>query len=175
MEKQTGSKLGKEYIKAVYCHPAYLTYMQSSVRFSNPVVFDSLRPHGLQQARLACPSPTPRVHSNSCPSSQSCQPTISFSAIPFSCLQSFPASGPFPMSQHFTSGGQRIGVSDSASVLPKNIQDLFPLWWTGWISTQSKALSRVFYNTTVQKHQFFGTQLCLLSNSHIHTWLLGKP
>ena len=127
MEQQTGSKLGKEYIKAVYCHPAYLTYMQSSVRFSNPVVFDSLRPHGLQQARLACPSPTPRVHSNSCPLSQSCQPTISFSAIPFSCLQSFPASGPFPMSQHFTSGGQRIGVSDSASVLPKNIQDLFPL------------------------------------------------
>ena len=127
MEQRTGSNLDKEYVKAVYCHPTYLSSMQSTVRFSNPVVFDSLRPHGLQQARLACPSPTPRVHSNSCPSSQSCQPTISFSAIPFSCLQSFPASGPFPMSQHFTSGGQRIGVSDSASVLPKNIQDLFPL------------------------------------------------
>ena len=159
MEQQTGSKLGKEYIKAVYCHPAYLTYMQSEVRFSHSVVFDSLRPHGLQQARLACPSLTPRVHSNSCTSSQSCHPTISSSAIPFACLQAFPASGSFPMSEHFASGGQRIGVSDSAPVLPKNIQDLFLLGWTGWISMQSKGLSKVFSNTTVQKHQFFGTQL----------------
>ena len=124
-------------------------------------------------ARLPCPSPSPRACSNSCPSSQWCHPTISFSVIPFSsCLQSFPASGSFPMSQFFTTGGQSIGVSASASVLPMNIQDWFPLGLTGVISLQSTGLSRVFSNTTVQKHQFFGAQLSLWSNSLIHTWLL---
>ena len=113
---------------------------------------------GLQHVRLPCPSPTPGAYSNSCPLSQWCHPTLSFSVIPFSShLQSFPASGSFPMSQFFTSGGQGTGDSDSASVLPMNIQDWFPLGWTGWISLQSKGLSRVFSNTTVQKHQFFGT------------------
>ena len=120
---------------------------------------NSLQPHGLQHARLPCPLPTPRVYSNSCPSSWWCHPTISSSVIPFSCLQSFPASGSFQMSQFFTSGGQMIGVSASISVLPMNIQDWFPLGWTGWISLQSKRLSRVFSNTTVQKHQFFSAQL----------------
>ena len=134
----------------------------SSVQFSGSVVSDSLWPHGLQHARLPCPSPTPRVYSNSCPLSQWCHPTISSSVTPFSsCLQSFPASGSFQMSQLFTSGGQSIGVSASTSVLSMNIQDWFPLGWTGWISLQSKGLSRVFSNTTVQKHQFFGTQLSL--------------
>ena len=105
-----------------------------------------------------------------------CHPTISFSVIPFSsCPQSFPASGAFPMSQFFISGGQSIGVSASASVLPMNIQDWFPLRWAGWVSLQSKGLSRVFSNTAVQKHQFFGTQLSLQSNSHTHTRLLEKP
>ena len=116
---------------------------------------DSLRPYGLQHARLPCPSPTPGVCSNSCPSSQWCHPTISSSVIPFSCLQSLPASGSFQMSQFFASGGQSIGVSASASVLPMNIQDWFPSGWTDWISLQSKGLSRVFSNTTVQKHQLF--------------------
>ena len=126
------------------------------------VVSDSLRPPGLQHARPPCPSPTPRVYSNSCPLSQWCHPTISSSVVPFSsCLHSFPASGSFPMSQFFTSGGQIIGASASASVLPMNIQDWFPLGWTHWISFQSKGLSRVFSNTTVQKHQLFGSQLSL--------------
>ena len=148
---------------------------QSVSQFSHSVVSDSLWPHGLQQARLPCALPTPRVCSNSYPSSQWCHPTISFSVIPFSsCLQSFPASGSFPVSQFFTLGGQSIGVSVSASVLPTNIQDWFPLGWTGWISLLSKGLSRVFSNITVQKHQFFGTQLSLWSKSHSHTWLLGK-
>jgi len=125
----------------------------SSVQFSHSVVSDSLQPHGLQHMRPPCPSKTPRVYSNSCPLSWWCHPTISSSVIPFfSCLQSFPASGSFLLSQFFTSGGQSIGVS--ASVFPMNIQDWFPLGWTGWISLQSKGLSRVF-NTTVQKHQFF--------------------
>ena len=116
---------------------------------------DSLWPHGLQHARLPCPSPTPRVYSNSCPSSRWCHPTISSSVTTFSsCLQSFPASGSFQMSQFFISGGWSIGVSTSASFLPMNIQDWFPLGWTGWISLQSKGLSRVFSNTPVQKHQF---------------------
>ena len=119
-----------------------------------------------------CPSPTPRVYSNSYPLSWWWHPTISSSVVPFSCPQSFLASGSFPMSQFFASGGQIIGVSASASVFPMNIQDWFPLGWTGWISLQSKGLSRVFSNTTVPKHQFFGTQLSLESNSHIHTWLL---
>ena len=147
----------------------------SSVQFSRSIMSNSLWPHGLQHARLPCPSPTPGVCSNSHPSSQWCHPTISFSVIPFSCLQSFPASGSFPMSQFFTSGGQRIGGSSLASVLPMNIQDWLPWGWTSWISLQSKGLSRVFSNTTVQKHQFFSAQLSLWSNSHIHTWLLEKP
>ena len=136
----------------------------------------SLWPHGLQHTRLPCPSPTPRACSNSCPLSWWCHPTISSPVIPFSsCRQSFPAPGSCQMSQLFTSGGQSIRVSASTSVLPVNTQDWFPLGWTGWISLQSKGLSRVFSNTTAQKHQFFGTQLSLWSNSHIHTWLLEKP
>ena len=128
--------------------------------FSHSVVSDSLRPHGLQHTRLPCPSPTPRACSNSCPWSQWYQPTISSSVIPFSsCPQSFPASGSFPMSQLFSSGSQSIGASASASVLPVNIQDWFPLGWTCWISLQFKGLSRVFSNTTAQKHQLFGGQL----------------
>ena len=124
----------------------------SMPQFSRSVMFDSLRPHGLQLPRLPCPSPTPRAGSNSCPSCQWCHPTISSSVIPFSShLQSFPASGSFPMSQFFASGGQSIGVSASASVLPMNTQDWSPLGWTGWISLQSKGLSIVFSNTTVQK------------------------
>ena len=133
------------------------------------------RPHGLQNIRLSCPSLIPRVCSNSCPSSQWCHPITSSSVIPFSSrLQSFPVSESFQMSQFFTSGGQSIGVSASASVLPMNIQDWFPLGWTGLI-LQSKGLSRVFSNTTVQKHQLFSVQLSLWSKSHIHTWLLEKP
>ena len=136
----------------------------------------TLRPGGLQYARPPCPSPTPEAYLNSCPSSRWCRPTVASSVIPFSsCLQSFPASRFFPMSQFFASCGQSIGVSASASVLPMNIQDWFPLGWTGWISLQSKGFSRVFSNTTVQKHQFFSAQLSLWSNSHIHTWLLEKP
>ena len=120
--------------------------------------------------------PTPRVHPNPCPSSQWCHPTISSCVIPFSsCPQSFPASGSFQMSQLFTSGGQSIGVSASTSVLPQTTRDWSPSEWTGWISLQSKGLSGVFSNNTVQKHQFFGTQLSSQSNSHIHTWPLGKP
>ena len=131
----------------------------SSVQFSSSVVSDSLQSHELQHARPPCPSPAPGVHPNPCPLSQWCHPAILSSVIPFSCPQSFPASGSFPMSQLFTSGGQSIGVSASASVLPMNIQDWFPLEWTGLISLQSKGLWRVFSNTTAQKCQFFGTQL----------------
>ena len=134
----------------------------SSVQFSCSIMSDSLWPHELQHTRLPCPSPTHGAYSNSCPSSWWCHPTISSSLVPFSfCLQSFPASGSFQMSQFFTSGGQSIEVSASASVLPMNTQDWSPLGWTGWISLQSKGLSRVFSNTTVQKHQFFGAQLSL--------------
>ena len=148
---------------------------KGSVQFSRSVVSDSLRPHESQHARPPCPSPTPGVYSNSCPSSRWCHPAISSSVVPFSsCPQSLPASGSFPMSQLFTSGGQSIGVSASASVLPMNTQDLSLSGWTGWISLQSKGLSRVFSNTTVQKHQFFGAQLSSQSNSHIHTWPLEK-
>ena len=132
----------------------------SSVQFSHSVVIDSLRPHELQHARPPCPSPTPGVYSNSCPSSRWCHPAISSFVVPFSsCPQSLPASKSFPMSQFFAWGGQSTGVSASASVLPMNTQDWSPSGWTGWISFQSKGLSRVFSNTTVQKHQFFGTQL----------------
>ena len=128
----------------------------SSVQFSHSVVSDSLRPHGLQHARSPCPSPTPRDYPNSCPLSQCCHPTISCSVIPFSShLQSFPTPGTFPMSQLFAWGGQSIGVSASTSVLPMNILDWCPLGWTEWISLQSKGISRVFSNTTVQEHQFF--------------------
>ena len=145
----------------------------SSVQFSHSVMYDSLWPHELQYTRLPCPSPTARACWNSCSSSQWCHLTISSSVI--SCLQSFPASGSFPRIQFFTSGGQSIGGSASASVLPMNVQDWFPLGMTGLISLQSKELSRVFSNATVQKHHFFGSHLSLWSNSPIHTWLLEKP
>ena len=152
------------------------TRIFSSVQFSRSVMSDSLRPHELQHARPPCPSPTPRVHSNSCPLSRWCHPANSTSVIPFSsCPQSLPASESFPMSQLFAWGGQSTGVSPLASFLPKNTQDWSPWEWTGWISLQSKGLSRVLSNTTVQKHQFFGTQLFSKSNCHIHTWLLEKP
>ena len=134
----------------------------SSVHFSCSVGSDSLQPLGIKQARTPCLSPTPRVYSNSCPLSQWCHPTISSSVVPFSYrLQSFWASGSFPVSQFFTSGGQSIVASASASVLPMNFQGWFPLGWTGWISLQFKGLSRVFSNTTIQKHQLFGTQFSL--------------
>ena len=134
----------------------------SWVEFSHSVVSYSLWPRGLQHTRPLCPSPTPRAYSNSCPLSLWCHPTISSSVIPFSYrFQSFPASGSFPTSQFFASGGQSIRVSASASVLPMNIQDWFPLGWTGWISLLFKGLSRVFSNITVQKHQLFGAQLSL--------------
>ena len=132
----------------------------SLFQFSCSVVFDSLQPHGLQHPRPPCSLPTPRVYSNSCPLSRWCHSAISSSVIPFSsCFQSFPASGSFPVSQFFASGGQHTRASASASVLPMNIQDQFPLGWTGWISLQSKGLSRVFSNTTVQMHQLFSVQL----------------
>ena len=144
------------------------------LQFSRSVMSDSLPPHGLQHARLSCPSPTPRNYL--WPLSWWCHPIISSSVIPFSShLQSFPTSGSFPMSQLFTWGGQSTGVSALASFLPKNNQGWSPLEWTDWISLQSKELSRVFFNTTVQKHQFFGAQLSSQSNSHIHTWPLEKP
>ena len=146
-----------------------------SVQFSS-VTQSGLTLCNLQHARSPCPSPTLRIHPNPCPLSQWCHPTISSSVIPFSsCPQSFSASGSFPMSQLFTWDGQSIRVSASASVHPVNTQDWSPSGWTGWISFQSKGLSRVFSNTTVQKHQFFGAQLSSQSNSHIHTWPLEKP
>ena len=145
--------------------------MISMLLFSRSVVSNSLQPHGLQHASLPCLSSTPGSCSNSCPSSWWCHPIISYSVAPFSsCLQSFPASGQF-----FTSGGQSIGASASASVLPMNIQGWFSLGLTGLISLWSKGLSRVFSNTTVQKHQFFGAQLSLWFNPHIQIWLLEKP
>ena len=132
----------------------------SSFQFSCSVVCHTQGPQKQQHARPLCPSKTPGVYPNSCPLSRWCHPTISSSDVPFSsCLQSFPTSGSFQMTQLFTSGGQDIGVSASTSVLPMNTQDWFPLGWTGWISLQSKGLSRVFPNTTVQKHLFFGAQL----------------
>ena len=140
--------------------------------FSCSVVSPSLRPHGLQHARVPCPSPTPRTCSNSSSLSQWCHPTISSSVVPF---PSCPASGSFLMSWLFSSGGQSIAAAASVSVLPMNIQDWFPLGWTGWISLQSKGLSIVFSNATVQKHQFFSTLTCLWSNFHNHTWIMEKP
>ena len=150
--------------------------LKHSVQFSRSVVSNYLRPRGPQHARPPCPSPTPGAHSNSCPSSRWCHPAISSSVVPFSsCPQSLQASGSFPMSQLFTWGGQSTGVSALASFLPKKYQGWCPSEWTGWISLQSKGLSRVFSNTTVQKHQFFGAQLSSQSNFHIHTWPLEKP
>ena len=174
------------YLKLLLCQrfiplkgQAFLTRcskVSGSAQFSRSVVSDSLWPHESQHARPPCPSPTSRVHSNSCPSSWWCHPAILSSVVPFSsCPQSLPASESFPMSQLFAWGGQRTGVSPLASFLPKNTQNWSPSEWTGWISLQSKGLSRVFSNTTVQKHQFFGAQLSSQSNSHIHTWLLEKP
>ena len=150
--------------KQFQCIKHRITFLKffTSVQFSHSVMSDSLWLHGLQLTRLPCPSPAPGVYSNSCPLSSWCHPTISSSVIPFSsCLQSFPALGSFQMSQLFKWGGQIIGVSASALVRPMNTQDLSPLVWTGWISLKSKGLSRVFSNTTVQKYQFFGTQLSL--------------
>ena len=148
----------------------------SSVQFSCSVVSNSLGPHESQHARPPCPSPTPGDHSNSRPSSWWCHPAISSSVVPFSYWpQSLPASESFPMSQLFTWGSQSTGVSALASFLPKNTQDWSPWEWTCWISLQSKGLSRVFSNTTVQRHQFFGAQASSQSNSHIRTWPLEKP
>ena len=148
----------------------------SSVQFSRSVVSNTLRPHELQHTRPPCPSPTPGVHSNSCPSNQWCHPAISSFIVPFSsCPQSLPASESFPVSQLFAWGGQSTGVAALASFLPEKSQGWSPLEWTGWISLQSKRLSRVFSNTTVQKHQFLGAQLSSQSNSRIHTWPLEKP
>ena len=151
-----------------------VTRSVQSVHFSYSVVSNSLQPHGFQHASLPYPSPISRVCSNSCPSSRWCHPTISSSVVPFSsCLQSFPASGFSPMSQFFPSGGQSIGASASASVLPMTIQDGFPLGWTGWIFLQSKGLSRVFSNTTAQKHQFFNAQLSFFSEMLFFKNLIG--
>ena len=153
-----------------------LTNPYLSLLFIRSAVSDSLQSLGLRHARLPCPSLSPGVFSNSCPLSWLCHPTISSSVTPFYfCPQSFPASGSFPMSQLFASGSQSTGVSASASVLQMNIQDWFPLGLTGLSSLQSKGLSRVFSNTTVWKHQFFGAQPSLWTNSHICTWLLEKP
>ena len=161
------------------CSQRQLSWYQNGTRnralllFNHSVLSDALRTHGLQHARLFCPPPSLGVCSNSCPLSRWCHPTISSSVVLFSsCLLSFPASGSFPVSWLYASGGKSIGVSASASVLPMNIQDWFPLGWRGWISLQSKGLSRVFSNTTVQKHQFFGTQLSSQSNSFMFTgWI----
>ena len=151
-------------------------WWSSSVQFSRSVVSNSLLPHESQHARPPCPSPSPGVHSNLCPSSRWCHPAISSSVVPFSsCPQSLPASESFPVSQLLAWGGQSTGISASASVLQMNTQDWSPLEWTSWISLQSKGLARVISNTTVQKHQFFGAQLSSQSNSHIHTWPQEKP
>ena len=147
-----------------------------SVQFSRSVVSNSLRLHELQHTGPPCPSPIPGVHPNSRPSSRWCHPAISSFVVPFSsCPQSLPASESFPMSQLFAWGGQSTGISALVSFLPENTQDWSPLEWTGWTSLQSKGLSRVFSNTTVQKHQFFGVQLSSQSSSHVHTWPLEKP
>ena len=157
-------------MSATFLH-CKVTFSLCCLFFSHSVLSDSLRPHGLQHARLPCPSPSPKVCSNSCSLNRWCYPIISYSVVPFSsCPQSFPASESFPMSRLFTSGGQSIEAL--ASVLPMNIQGWFPLGLTGLISLPSKGLSRVFSSTTVQKHQFFGAQASLWSNSHICTWLL---
>ena len=159
------------YIHKCKYSSSQLRIQFSSVQFSHSVVSDSLRPHESQHTRPPCPSPTPRVHSDSRPSSPWCHPAISPSVIPFSsCPQSLPVSESFPMSQLFTWGGQSTGVSALASLLPKKSQGWSPSEWTGWISLQSKGFSRVFSNTTVQKHQFFSIQPSSQSNSQICTW-----
>ena len=151
-------------------------WLFGSLQFSRLVVSNSLWPHESQHTRPPCPSPTPGDYSNSCPLTRWYHPAISSSVVPFSpCPESLPASESFPMSQHFAWGGQRIGILALASVLPKNTQGWSPSEWTGWISLQSNRLSRVYSNTTVQKHQFFGAQLSSQSNSHIHTWPQEKP
>ena len=159
------------FLCGIWCKKKISTsFNSSSVQFSRSVMSDSLRPHESQHTRPPCPSPIPGVYSNSCPLSHWCHPAISSSVVPFSsCPQSLPASGSFPVSQHFAWGGKSIGVSALASVLTINTQDWSPLGWTGWISLQTKGLSRVFSNTTVQKHQFFSPQLSSQSHSHIHT------
>ena len=156
MSFSRGSSWPRNQTQVSYVSCTGMWVLYCSVQFSHSVVSNSLWPHGLQHTQLPCPSPTPRARSNSCPSSQWCHPTISSSVSLFSShLQSFPASRSFPRSQFLASGAQNIGTSASASVLPMTTQDWFPLGWTGWISLQSKGLSRVFSNTTVQKHQFF--------------------
>ena len=163
----------RRLFKMLRCSWNVFSIQFSSVAQSCPTLYDPMNQS--QHARPPCPTPTPRVHPNPCPLSRRCPPTISSSVIPFSSfLQSFPASGSFQMSQLFTSGGQSIGASASTSVLPVNTPDWSPLGWTGWISLQSKGLSRVFSNTTVWKHQFFGIQPSSQSSSHSHTWLLEK-
>ena len=168
-------QIRKEEIKLSLFANDMILYIRSD-QISRSVVSDSLQTHELQHTRPPCPSAIPGVHSDSRPLSQWCHPSISSSVVPFSsCPQSLPAAESFPMSQLFAWGGQSIGVSASASVLPKKYQGSSPSEWTGWISLQSKGLSRVFFNTTVQKHQFFGTQPSSQSNSHIHTWPQEKP
>ena len=153
-QQRTNKHTEISLLGSVHCFSQFSSVAQSCLTLWNPI--------DCRMPRPPCPSPTPRVYSKSCLLSQWCHQAISSSVVPFSsCLQSFPPSVSFQMSQFFTSGGQSIGVSASASIIPINIQDLFPLWWTGWISLQSKGLSRVFSNTTVQKHQFFGAQLFL--------------
>ena len=167
---------GERYGNLATEHACVHVFQFSSVQFSRSVVFDSLRSHESQHARSPCPSPTCGVHPDSRPSSPWYHPAISSSVIPFtSCPQSLPASESFPMSQLFAWGGQSTGVSATASFLPKKFQGWSPSGWTGWISLQSKGLARVFSNTTLQKHQFFGAQPSSQSNSHIHTWPQEKP
>ena len=176
-KKLSGKKISCHQ-KVTWKHGTFLDIKDpiSSVQFSHSVVSDSLQPNGPRHTRPPWPSPTPRVYPKSRSLSRWCHPAISSSVIPFSShLLSFPESGSFPLSQFFVSGDQSIGVSASISVLPMNSQDWFPLGWTGWISLQSKGLSRVFSNTTVQKHQFFSTQHSSQSDSHICTWPLEKP
>ena len=162
----------------LYCTPTEIfSRLESpSAQFSRSVVSDSLGPHELQHTRPPCPSPTPGVHPSPCPLCRWCHPAISSSVVPISsCPQSLPASESFPVSQLFAWGGQSTGVSALAPFLPEKTQGWSPLEWTGWISLQSKGLSRVFSNTTVQTHQFFSAQLSSQFNCHIHTWPLQKP
>ena len=170
-------------IHLVLCHPLLLPpsifpsiFDNLDYQFNHSIMFDDLRPRGIQHTRLPCPKPTPRAYSNSCPSIWWCHPTISSFVVPFySHLQSVQASRSSPVSQIFAQVAKVLGVSASQSVLPTNIQDRFPLGWTAWISLQSKGLSRAFSSTTVQKHQFFTAQLSLYSISNTHTWLVKKP
>ena len=172
---QFGSPIYNPRTDANWYHHQSVTKLQASVQTVAQSCL-TLRPHESQHARPPCPSPTPGVYSNSCPLSWWCHPAISSSVVPFSsCPQSLPAWGSFPMNQLFAWGSQSIGVLALASVLPKNTQDWSPSEWTSWICLQSKGLSRVFSNTTVQKHRFFGAQPSSQSNSHIHTWPLEKP